>query len=39
MGGDFIYDLSDIEYCIYEGGSRSCMKIRPDATQNGTIDL
>ena len=37
--GDLICDLSGIAYCRYEGGSRSRMKIRPDATQNGTIDL
>ena len=39
MSGDFICDLNGIAYCMYEGGSRSRMKIRPDATQNGTIDL
>ena len=39
MSGDFICDLSRIAYCMYEGGSRSRMKIRPDATQDGTTDL
>jgi hypothetical protein len=33
MSGDFICDLSGIAYCMYEGVAR------PDATQNGTIDL
>ena len=38
ISGDFICDLSGIAYCMYEGGSRSRMKYRPDATQNDTID-
>ena len=37
--GDFICDLSGITTIVTRGGSRSRMKIRPDATQNGTIDL
>jgi len=37
--GDFICDMSGVRYRSYEGGSRSRMKIRPDATQNGRIDL
>ena len=36
---EFICDLSSVPYASYEGGSRSRVKIRPNATQNGTIDL
>ena len=39
INGDFICDLSVILFSMYEGGSRSPMKIRPDAPQQHTIDL
>jgi hypothetical protein len=39
ISGDFICDLSVILYVRHEGGSRSPMKIQPDARQKRTIDL